>query len=113
MLNFSYQCTVNEQLHVHNDESRYSCDIRTGECPFLCEVCNKAFSKKDNLITHKCIHSGERPYSCEVCNKVFSQESKLITHQRIHSGERPYICDVCKNAYTNKNNLRKHKRKQW
>ena len=83
---------MNEQLHVQSDECRYSCDIRRGERPYSCELCNKVFSQKRNLITHRRIHTGERPYKCHACNKAFSQQSNLIKHQRVHTAERPYKC---------------------
>ena len=81
---------MNEQLHVESAECRYSCAICRGEHPYLCEVCNKAFSKKYQLTTHQRIHSGERHYVCDVCNKTYSEKSKLIRHKRTHTGERPY-----------------------
>jgi len=67
-------------------------------------MCNKAYSDKSSLINHKCIHSGERPYVCDVCNKEFSRQSNLI-RQRLHSGERPYVCDLCNKAYNDKSSL--------
>ena len=63
---------MNEQLHVHSAECGCSCDIRGDERPYVCEMCNRAFSQKNTLIRHKRTHSGERPYVCEMCNKAFS-----------------------------------------
>ena len=98
-----YQGTVNERLHVQSDECRYSCDIQRGEHPYLCEVCNKAFSKKSSLVRHNRTHSGDGPYICDVCNKAYSDKCNMIKHKRKHSGERPYVCDVCNKAYNDKN----------
>jgi hypothetical protein len=50
----------------------------------------RTFSHQVNLKTHQLTHSGERPYSCEVCNKAFSPSRILITHQHIHINESPY-----------------------
>jgi hypothetical protein len=31
-------------------------------------------------------HSGERPYQCKFCRKAFSDSSTLTKHMRVHSG---------------------------
>ena len=36
------------------------------------------------------VHSGERPYKCVYCNKAFTASSILRTHIRQHSGEKPF-----------------------
>lgn len=41
------------------------------ERPFVCNLCGHAFSQKNNLNMHLCIHSGERPYQCHLCGKTF------------------------------------------
>ena len=39
---------------------------------FLCDDCNRKFSRKSNLTVHKIFHTGEKAYKCEVCDKSFS-----------------------------------------
>ncbi|XP_018645601.1 zinc finger protein, putative, partial [Schistosoma mansoni] len=41
------------------------------------------------------VHSGERPYKCCYCNKAFTASSILRTHIRQHSGEKPFKCKFC------------------
>ena len=41
------------------------------------------------------INTGEKPYQCSVCNKAFSGKSNLDIHIRIHNGEKPYTCTKC------------------
>ena len=36
-------------------------------------------------MTHKCIHSGDWPFSCGVCKKAFSQKIYMIRHKNLHS----------------------------
>ena len=63
-----------------------------------CEVTNKVFSKKGNLLRRKRTHSGDKPFECDVCKKRFSRSEHLAVHKRTHTGEKPYECDVCNNT---------------
>ncbi|CAL4075970.1 unnamed protein product, partial [Meganyctiphanes norvegica] len=64
--------------------------IHSGDNPYKCRQCSKAFPNKSNLIIHQRIHTGEKPYQCRQCDKAFSQNSGLIKHLRTHTGEKPY-----------------------
>ena len=40
------------------------------------------------------IHTGDKPYKCDVCDKAFSHSNNLQRHAMIHTGDKPYKCDV-------------------
>ncbi len=52
-----------------------------------CKVCDKKFSKLEELMQHQqIVHGKDLPYDCKECNKFFSSMEEMRTHlQRNHS----------------------------
>lgn len=78
--------------------------------PFQCDHCDKAFVQKGSLVCHMRTHTLERPFACDVCGKTFSQASSRQIHMRQHTKERDYVCPVCSKAFYSNSDLSKHKR---
>ncbi|XP_011505269.1 PREDICTED: zinc finger protein 382-like [Ceratosolen solmsi marchali] len=75
---------------------------------FPCDQCEKRFSTKPNLVTHKRIHSGVRNFTCDQCGKSFIQKGNLEAHFLTHSADKPYSCSQCSKAFKTPLQLKKH-----
>uniref|UniRef100_A0A4W5JTI4 C2H2-type domain-containing protein n=1 Tax=Hucho hucho TaxID=62062 RepID=A0A4W5JTI4_9TELE len=80
----------------------------TGEKPYCCSQCHRAFSLRKNLKHHQRAHTGEKPYHCKDCGKQFRCNGKLKTHMRFHTGEKPFGCTLCGKKYRVLKNLERH-----
>ncbi|KAL0271042.1 UNVERIFIED_CONTAM: hypothetical protein PYX00_008277 [Menopon gallinae] len=78
------------------------------EGQFICDQCEKAFSKQSSLARHKYEHSGQRPHKCEVCEKAFKHKHHLTEHKRLHSGEKPFQCGKCLKRFSHSGSYSQH-----
>ena len=74
-----------QQLELHYKEHKGE-KIQKCDWP----SCNRLFSSKEKLRNHiRCRHTGERPYKCPDCDKAFTSPKHLKDHRLLHTGSLP------------------------
>jgi uncharacterized Zn-finger protein len=80
-------------VDVYFDKTLYR--THTGDQPYKCDLCDRAFRTSRDLQRHITIHTGDERYKCDVCYKRFYRNEHLQAHIRTHTGDKPYKCITC------------------
>ncbi|XP_023178177.2 zinc finger protein with KRAB and SCAN domains 1 [Drosophila hydei] len=110
-----YECEVCSKSFASRHSLRYHfTSLHSTERPFACELCDRRFVLRTQLISHARMHTGEtkpRIFDCNVCGKTWPTKSDLRTHLRSHDpdmSKRPYKCDQCNKAFFTRGHLNSH-----
>jgi len=97
-----------------NKSTKISKDSNTSYNPECeCDICNKIFSRKYDLIRHRRIHTGDTPYKCKICGAGFTRSDHRDRHiRRTACGETQYYKDLIKKTQLEKAKKLERKRKK-
>ena len=95
-----------------NDKVKRTRKIDESNKQFSCDICNKRFTQKTSLYTHRKNHNETyaQYLKCEICSKIFASKASKNTHMKAHAGFL-YQCPRCGTTNKWRNNLLRHIKK--
>ena len=80
---------------------------------FTCNTCDKRSQNKDQHTVQRLTHTAEYPFNCSECNHHFKQKFTLLNHKKTHTLEK-ICCDICPKSYSRNADLKKtHYKEAW
>ena len=73
-----------------------------------CSICDKKYSRVDNLVAHHRFTHGDKELRCEICSRNFTSAQGLQRHQETHTDERPFACKTCSKSFKRAQTLAVH-----
>ena len=61
-----------------------------GSSKNYCEICKRSYSSASALHIHFRTHTGERPFKCSVCGKAFTTKGNLKVNRKPQPRKQPH-----------------------
>ncbi|XP_030754991.1 zinc finger protein 271-like [Sitophilus oryzae] len=110
-LNRAYPCpSCDRSYKTHSNlrTHRLQMHLDPSEWKYLCNLCDKKFPIRGNLVKHLKRHAGVKDFHCHVCAKKFFNMAEMRLHIRTHTNQTHFNCKYCKKEYKNREGLRRH-----
>ena len=72
--------TAHQKSHSHEKQR-----------PFICRLCGYACIRREYLTRHHRSHIKEKPFVCEICNKAFSYTNAIFHNTKWFTRERNHL----------------------
>ena len=97
---FSSLDSLKAHEHVHINEETSYCE--------LCQktFSSRAAARRHSDNVH--IVEKLRPYICDICDYAFTCQWHLREHQNIHTRQHKHVCPVCKKAFSHLGSMNRH-----
>ncbi|KAJ4441298.1 hypothetical protein ANN_11152 [Periplaneta americana] len=111
----SHACNICGKRFHRKDVQTNHMFLHSGQRPFSCAHCGKAFAFKSNLSTHLATHPSDAGHQqvefvCPECGKKFRHRSSLTLHRKAHSGQFNHTCAACGKKFMKKSHYEGHLR---
>ena len=73
-----------------------------------CRHCGEVFPSYSDLRQHLDSHASG--HKCATCDRAFTRRTDLVRHTRTRCRPKPFACDVCNSSFGRKQDLDRHKR---
>ena len=101
------RCSTKQYLGIHMTK-------HTGEKNYKCRFsCGMTFRRAGSRCNHELIHKGIKRWKCHMCEKKFTKHDQLKYHIKRHLGQKDYVCSYCNLGFIEPAGLRKHKCMQF
>ena len=79
--------------------------------PFACQICDKKFARKSDLVKHQATHSDVRSFKCSICpdGRFFKTKDGLRNHMVFYY-EPKFACNHCDYKTHTNQSLKRHKK---
>lgn len=75
---------------------------------FLCTICGASYTREAALKGHLNVHNNVKPFKCDICNMGFARKYAVQHHMRSHTKEKKYHCSYCQRGFSFYTDVKRH-----
>ena len=93
------QASSHEEKLSEDDSEKWMQYATIDKDLFFCNCCNISFTQRSSLKRHCRVHTGEKPFKCESCDKAFPRLDDLKLHRKREHRSLPQNVEVKPTSY--------------